>query len=1525
MAEEFLNKLSINPGSGHYAAEVPNFLENLMRYKDPGDRRALAKQTFAIPDSLTEPSGGYEQQTFLGASITSWTINAGFGDSVSTLNIDLVEDEFNKSDNTALGIGADVYHSGILDTFNPPFTGSPVYFSFGKTRATIDDAFLKVYDDLYGFDDEKVKSKYPRHLTLPSSIKAKFHFNFGGILQSFVKNRGTGGNPVYSAQVVDPREILSNAVLILNNYTGTTYNNKNMFNLYGFLEYNPTDALKKRLISEYPYKTPFRKILYPNGSYAFIGNDMYSKVENVDDYTIYNSKLTYPPIGDDRNLPVRFPMTGIGLSRRTAQGIPYYRVRQAINALLGIDGDLPLEYKNAGFGGYINFRGYNYIVDFGGLLESVPPYYFFDFDQINMLDFCMEICDITSSDLFVSLLPIINSHPVCQRFYNYNQKEILEGRPLNTIAGIIRIDVIDRSFQPQYGAIAGYINDLESAGLFVENQDLGYELSNVVTDKFITGAQEVDSYFFSSNADRDTLEVKKQQAGIPNKASALIANQWTLEESLSQQMLPFYGLLGNKAISIPKGFGSYQQILIDSSSWEVNGVGNYYVATEMELRAAIISYETWSNFLIGYNDLYMESVEEDDDLEGAALSNSPPNGWPQTLPALSNNFAVTVPRSVFTSSDNTFGPDGLPNSPCNPPYGYPLYYKRCTKLGVQGAGLTEISSITTNIITSLTELRGAIQSGANWQEIVNTVWQEIENSIDGDISDIEQQYIDFIRGIINNPNSDVIGLIDRFADSLAPTISITNRLARKTAENAMKVYNYIKQFADENLGKKFLVKIPREVNLNYNNLILPKNKDTRAGLFVSEYVQGPFGFRPRAINYNSAYESSLEFLTMVETEKLKGVALGTNMMKGFLTRLDPNPELFHGALHVNYNPIADQHEFNYLPEKQGGFVNFDLLANFTTQNQNLALAQGLIPLDMTNFMNDNSRMSPYVRFDNSQELSFDLLSKESFTQQAVVAGNFVPDVSDILDNTKVAENKFQRFPQRGAMINEPPRPKSIAFVKCDIDDKLYLAPPTVATDINVYGSKVRDIGKYSIPKKVFNTQTCESESSFRYYEPHFIPTPGIGGTVKRLDYVRDVDGNIVTQTQLLDSDHVYALITLPSRVIPIGDSRFRDGMFQQKNAQYIKHFLTQDVVKLPEFNSPAFLQGGKTNILNRFRNILDPGALGNAIMAFNQSLQNLDVALPNRINATMPSPVYPDLAVLPLMSKDRCYGPWVSSTFDGNASNIGGKIEFVKDENLAPWNYNGYDLMHQAGMLQASMSNSLLLSSERGGFVYPGAPSGIGIGKFLKNAGPLISNIGIEVSSSNIKTTVKMDLYTAQFGKLQKQKADMISNISRERQKLKDEKNALIRKGMGKNQKNINYNLIYEQIKSAANISGSSGGGGRFPSNAIVGQANYSDTGYSVNNGTFGATQTDSTDTLSFSATAGDSATSIEVLSEAPDRLTAADIYYRAAETSMNDLYIPASMDLKHPHMSHREDGFLDSKQDIFDDGFDNNDLTLWS
>ena len=494
----------------------------------------------------TSGNEGFIQQTFLGASIRSFNVSAGFGDSTSTMGIELVNDEFNKSDGSGLGRGDDPYHSGNGDGFNPPVVGSPVFFKFGKNHADTEQAFRRTFDETYlppGKDTKEMPNDpfpmvnlplpvttheqgyYLLEKDIPNGVATWIdksalldpttkwrgfgHFAFGGILQSYTENRSTQGNPLYSVKIADPREILSNTELLLNNYQGTTFNNKNLYNIYGFLEYDTGDELLSELESKCDYKEVLTKFIATDGTVSYSGIDIYAFPSGVE--TELNSK------GEKVKHSGIFPITGQGFSRRSDKGIPWYRVEHALNALFSYkSGGLPKEYEDAGFGGTVDFRGYNYVVDWGGIPTHEIPYtYYLEFDQINMLDLAQELCDVLSRDLYISLLPVID-HPACAQLYKKNAEVIkkanaapedidpVTGNPTGTssekslilgsglVAGIIRIDTIDKKDQPVYGAIKKYLDDLESQKIFVENRDVGFEVSNVTTDRFIVGAQEVD-------------------------------------------------------------------------------------------------------------------------------------------------------------------------------------------------------------------------------------------------------------------------------------------------------------------------------------------------------------------------------------------------------------------------------------------------------------------------------------------------------------------------------------------------------------------------------------------------------------------------------------------------------------------------------------------------------------------------------------------------------------------------------------------------------------------------------------------------------------------------------------------------------------------------------------------------------------------------------------------------------------------------------------------------------------------------
>lgn len=1412
----------------------------------------------------------YQQQTFLGASISSFTANGGFGDSSSTLGVELVVDEYNKGDGTGVGQGQDVYHNGVKDNFTPPPVGSPVFFAFGNSRASVQDAYTYAYNQYYG--------------TAMSAPSGSNHFTFGGILQSFTQNKSSATYSMYSAQIVDPREILSNVQLVLNNYAGSTFGCDNIFNIYGFLEFNSTSM-----------KSNFESANAHPVTTMGTGSDMWystgAKLSIPESIKFYNSALTGQ----------MFPMTGTGFARRVPQGIPYYRIAQALNAFANLNYTMPSDYVSAGFGGFVNFRGLKYAIDLSSL-PQLPPFYCLDYDQISVLDLCLEICEVSQRDLYVTLLPIIN-HPACGALYSRNNANTSD-----LVAGIIKVDAIDRSQPPIFGSIKNFIDQVKARGIPVENQDLGFELSNIVTDKFIAGGQEVDMYFFSTNSDRNV-----------NSTNAV--QKWTLEGMLKQQVLPYYGLLGNKAVTIPKGFGPYQQILLDATGLDANGVGNYYVATEIELRSALVSFERWSEFLMMYNDLYMESAEENDIREIFTAVTTPAD--PKLPPiAISQNYVVTVPRSVWTSDNNTFDSNGLPRSACNPPYGWPLYYKRATQIGLPQAGLAGITAINTRILTQLTQLKNA--TGESFKALVNSIWSDLNSGGQSSYpSESEKQFYEVVRNAIITGGKS-IALIERAMNNVAPIVAYSNTISKQNKQNALRVYNFVKNIAEECLGKKFLVKIPRSVNPNFSDTITKDNSAVGATIYDS----GPFGFPQRNI----------------KNQRVLSGAKSNKMIQNFLS----NKTQGLGELIVNYSPLTDNFEFNYQPDNQGGYPSY--YSTFGAK----AVSQGLVPMDITNFKNENNRLSAYVRFDNSHQLSFDNFSSDSFTQQAIVNGYFIPDISYSLDNAvSTANNTFEPLNQ----YNTVP---SVAFVKCEVDDRLYMPPAMVNVSIDVYGRHVNHYDAVEKPRTIVDKKGVVRQSysySRRMYfpdasgatskanvtifnivtvtttttttaPPNVFPPPTVSTTAKP---PQPLFTNPLPNNFSVDPNHVYALITLPNKVIPTVSTRYRDAMSFQVNAANFRHFLALDVVQgVTGFEKPpSFTFNDSANMLSNISHQSLAG-IDNVDKAVQKSYEGLTFTFANRIRFSSPSPVYPDLVVLPLQSKERCYGPWISSF-----NSIGGKIEFVKDENLTPWNYNGYEGMNQVGKLQAEFGYSASLISERGGFTVPDIPAGVPLGRALVAGGPLITSVSVEVSQNGIKSTYKMDSYTPSFGKLQKQRQDAIGNILRNKQKQTDEKNMLIRKSLGKGQKNINYTKLYQQLqRSNLQIDYSDYYAGTYtPSNSIsISATPLTSYGISTDQSSAMPTTANTENTERFSQTRLDGAFtsqndtehSAELLSSTEKGFS--ESAYNTASSDVTDMYMPASLEPYHPNMSFMP--FISNKSSVkLYEEIDNNDsdtFTSW-
>ncbi len=1462
----------------------------------------------------TTGNEGFVQQTFLGASIRTFTINAGFGDSSSTMSVELVDDEYNTSDGVGYGDGDDAYHNGLNDLFRPPAVGSPVWFKFGKNYSTVEQAWRRTFDELYetstlgekefpsgevpkeGYNLEQYhfvdleKSTDKTLVVVDKSPlwdaktrwRGKNHLVFGGVLQGYTENDSSSGKSLYTVNVTDPREILSNCSVILSNYQGTTFNNKNLFNVYGFLEYDPSQSLKQTF-DFLGAASILTKNIFPDGTVSYIGDDTYEFPAGP------NGASSVDAVGSDGKLPVYWPITGQGFSRRSDQGIPFYRVSQALTAMFEYNGTMPKEYVDAGFGGRINFRGFNYVVDFGGIpTEKIPPMYFMDFDQLDLLSFAQEVCDVISHELFVQLLPVID-HPACEFLESFNKKVAKAGRFGDIISGIIRLDAIDKSKQPRYGAILEYLQDLSDAGTEVVNKDVGFELSNVTTDKFVVGAQEVEMYFFHTNNDRDELQVNRGSEG-QEAIDTMRADQWLMETSLKQQVLPYYGLLGDKAVTIPKGWGSYQQILLDARGLNAFGVGNYYVATEIELRAALVSYERWKNFLLKYNETYIQDIAEygatwsalgeagldiDETLRDLFESGQMDQNAPLLKEQLEKQFvgrqfAVTVPRSVWDSDRPYMGYDGLPASPCSPPFGYPLYYKRATKIGIPEGGVVKIVNAKKRAVTNLKQIEDGVDSKASFASIQSSAAREKlnylrekkktieENLRKGYPTEAEYQEAKFKNGewlsvgtsiavaerlvneleavqrelategqnLLAKTKNDLEGLAEE------PMMVSLPQIAKAHLENAKKVYQFVKKIAEESLGKKFLVKIPKACNVRYQ----PRVRTYRSR--GANIAAGPFGFPPLPVDNNF---QSLQFLSEVGSVRKPydddwynhytnvDIVLANGQPASLGKQTNYDGAYRNGALRCNYNPINDQWNYNYKPEPQGGYFNYSIFQTNVSPSESSDLKKGampvaglesLCPLDIKNFMGDKGRVGCYVKYDNSHFLNFANVSANKIAQQTIDAANnsWMPDVVQSLPNVRadqLSEFRFdtmqEELDKNAKNIKQSP---SVAFVKCDVDEKLFMPPKMGKRNVEIFGRKYVAMLS-NLDFEIIETSDDEGcpeyEMKVSRLDPIFSLPPDGGVTGKDASYIgfiRDAipfygDANyteyiVNTHIQNLDSNHVYALVTVPGRVQSTIDQRYADGPMQANNTVTMKQLMTQDVVKIPEFNVPNFAEKAPITVGCDF---ITDGDTSTLIDDFNPSLKELSEV--DRIQRQamkgikfnqgevglefiQPSPIYPSMFAIPLMSWERCYGPWLSSSkLDDTRTrynNLGGKMEFVKDENLAPWNYGGYQLLNEAGLLRAQFSNSLMMINERGGFVVPDIPTGISLAGALKSSGPLVTSISANVTGSQLQTTVKLDLYTASYGKLQKQKEGAIAQVVRERQKITDQNNNAIRRGMGKSQ-----------------------------------------------------------------------------------------------------------------------------------------------
>lgn len=826
----------------------------LRDYRGPSISKSRSKSLF--DSGVVYPV----QQSFLGATIVSFSASAGVGSNSSNLTVNLVEDSsFNgiPEGGTAPATKYDPYHNGSSDSFSPPSPGCPVFFAYScldndGNKATLSQAFAK---------------------TKPA-------FTFGGILQSVNKTSGANGYTC-SVNVTDPKIVLGNVKMILDSYAGTVSLN-NVINVYGFLEHEAKPSVRSQIISAYPTISRLSA-----SSSGLGGVDMYwSNIPSA-----YSDLLKFFDISGKG-----FPITGLGMSRRGPQGMPYYRIMQALAACK--DG----EFYAGNYTGQINFRGFRYYLNIDNA-PSVDPLYAFSGQTVSLLDFFVEIADFANHELVVTLSPPSATDSA-------------------EVGGTINIGFIDRSQHHTTGNIASLISNFEGQNTYstVKNRDVGLEVSNQTVQKIVVGANKVEMIALTSNHDYGNKAYYSQNT----------SNSSSSTYGATDVIKPFWGTVGSDNVFVnAKGTGPWAQIYMDTVGLGAYGVGISYIATVLEIKLAMQSFQRWKSFLEFMNGLYVSRVNPEDTLDSNTTE-------------VVTNYAVKVPRCKWLS-DKGFrfigGPGGsqigLPISPCHPPYGYPLYYGRASSIGLTTNFQFDGYSIAIDIGT----IRG--NTGRTRVAVVDALIMKYSKIVAATGDPAAIAALKNLQLYQNSGYSDD-SLLDYTASLQNPSRVIESN-AKDRQVNVQKVFSMLRDFGNDVYGKKFLVRLPSVANKYYKDALHTDEKI---------FNGGPIGFK--ANNLSTGY--SINFISDQY-------------------QIPTTDDQYDNGLGVvgRYDPLTQNYAFSYLPCKEGGFA--------TDPNQAL---NAILPNNSYQLINNN-RLSSFVRFDYPELLVIEKNNKACIIEKRGVS------------------------------------------------------------------------------------------------------------------------------------------------------------------------------------------------------------------------------------------------------------------------------------------------------------------------------------------------------------------------------------------------------------------------------------------------------------------------------------------------------------------------------------------------------------
>lgn len=370
--------------------------------------------------------GGFDHTLFLGCSVMSFSTSLGWNEQISECTIQVAYDPcpapaekpkhyWTAALNHSTTTGADPGFLG--ESLN--IVGCPAYFRVGD-------------------------------------------FEFSGIIQSWVRDNSTSGNPVYTVKLVSPQQIIEGVQLIINEYAGGVGNTPNLFNCFGYMESFGSTCPQTYLSALPP---------------------------TVDNYDFGDGNPDGAIFGT--------PAGGYGGALVNENGMQWNRIDTAFNILANSVPRAGNIWNGGTNGGRVMFKGTSSTAGYGLLyttqldgfseyyvdiseLPAVPTYWRLNGLNVGLLDAIKSICEESGYDFYLELC--------------YVQDGFLDG---SGIAKFIKVRTVSRVAEP---SSFDSIEDFASANGAVQSS-YGRELRNEVMSSFVVGGKRETVYQIEQDDD----------------------------------------------------------------------------------------------------------------------------------------------------------------------------------------------------------------------------------------------------------------------------------------------------------------------------------------------------------------------------------------------------------------------------------------------------------------------------------------------------------------------------------------------------------------------------------------------------------------------------------------------------------------------------------------------------------------------------------------------------------------------------------------------------------------------------------------------------------------------------------------------------------------------------------------------------------------------------------------------------------------------------------------------------------------